>query len=341
MRLECRVGFRQLWTCRRTRPGQLCAISRPMALVSGVLAEEDGARADVQSRILQSANLPARDRALANRAVQTVEDGEHLFAQPSFYAEFAPLEDHSSFVDSIYILKDRGRLTANRLTFASPLRELTFSFRESAAPRSGYSGKVVVNEPNFGHRKKGRTFFGWIIGIKFKPTWSGPLDTEIPMIVACQHSLKRAISGSPSCLTILDPLDQVLLALSRQTQRGSIMSSDYFDTSHDRVSNLASQVGGSVRTLHRRMRASTGIAPKRFLAMQRFRRSVYEIATRNTGLSLIAFNLGFSDQAHLSREFQRHAGVPPGAFKQEWQGRHARAVRFLQDTGPSTRLTVC
>jgi AraC-like DNA-binding protein len=74
------------------------------------------------------------------------------------------------------------------------------------------------------------------------------------------------------------------------------------------------------------------------LTMRRFRRSVYEIATRNTGLSLIAFNLGFSDQAHLTREFRRHAGVSPGAFKQAWRGRHARAVRFLQDTGPSTRL---
>ena len=26
MRLECGIGFRQLRTCRRTRPGQLCAI---------------------------------------------------------------------------------------------------------------------------------------------------------------------------------------------------------------------------------------------------------------------------------------------------------------------------
>jgi AraC-like DNA-binding protein len=93
-----------------------------------------------------------------------------------------------------------------------------------------------------------------------------------------------------------------------------------------------------VRTLHRRMRTSTGFPPKRFLAMQRFRRSVYEIATRNGGLSLIALDLGFSDQAHLTREFQRHAGVSPSAFKQAWRGGHARAVRFLQDAGPSTRL---
>ena len=158
------------------------------------------------------------------------------------------------------------------------------------------------------------------------------------MIAVCQNTLARVISGSPSCLAILDALDQVLLALSRQNRHDSILGSDYFETSHHRVANLARQVGGSVRTLHRRMRASTGFGPKRFLTMQRFRRSVYEIATRNAGLSLIAFNLGFSDQAHLTREFRRHAGVSPGAFKQAWRGRHARAVRFLQDTGPSPRL---
>jgi hypothetical protein len=33
MRLECDVGFRQLRTCRRTRPGQLCATSGPIRQV--------------------------------------------------------------------------------------------------------------------------------------------------------------------------------------------------------------------------------------------------------------------------------------------------------------------
>ena len=158
--------------------GSKKCISQPVALVSGVVADDKIAAGN---RIALAEVQPAlfRDRTLANRPVQTAEDAEHLFAQPSFYAEFAPLEDHSNFVDSIYVLKDRGRLTASRVAFASPLRELAFGFRETV-PGSGYSGKVVVNEPNFGHRKKGRAFFGWIIGIKFKPNWSGPLRTEDP-----------------------------------------------------------------------------------------------------------------------------------------------------------------
>ena len=66
---------------------------------------------------------------------------------------------------------------------------------------------------------------------------------------------------------------------------------------------------------------------KRFLAMQRFRRSVYEIAAGGDGLSVIASDLGFSDQAHLTREFRRHAGVTPGAFRQAW----CRPARRLSD----------
>ena len=121
-------------------------------------------------------------------------------------------------------------------------------------------------------------------------------------------------------------------------RKGASERRDYFETPHDRVGDLATHVGRSVRTLHRRIKASTGLAPKRFLTMQRFRRAVHDIATQNIGLSLIASDLGFSDQAHLSREFRRHAGVSPGAFKQAWRGRDARAVRFLQDTGSGTRL---
>ena len=301
--------------------------------------------AGAQSGIRPGANLPTGIETLANRAVQITEDGEHLFARSAFYAEFAPLENHCNLVDSIYVLKDRGLLTASRLTFASPFRELAFSFPETAqeaaqkaAHGSGHRDKIVVTEPNFGHRKKGRAFFGWLIGIKFKPAWSDRLRTEDPAIVACQNSLARAISTSPSCVDVLAPLDRVLLALSQQARHNSIVGGNYFETSHDRVSDLASHVGRSVRTLHRRIRTSTGLPPKRFLSMQRFRRSVYEIATENTELSLIAFDLGFSDQAHLTREFQRHAGVSPSIFKRAWRGRHGRAVRFLQDAGPSSRL---
>ena len=277
---------------------------------------------------------------MPNRITEvTEEDGERLFARSSFYAEFAPLQDHRKLVDTIYVLRDRGRLTADRLTFASPLRELAFTFRETAG-RAAHHGKVVVNEPSFGHRKKGQAFFGWIIGVKFKPTWTGPLRRDDPMIVACQHALARIVDSKPSQIDVLDALDTILCVLLRYPNHDHPRGEDYFETAQDRVSDLARRVGGSVRTLHRRVRTSTGLPPKRFLSMQRFRRAVYEIATQHGELSTTAVDLGFSDQAHLTREFRRHAGMTPGTFKQAWRQPHARAVRFVQDAGQSTRLTM-
>jgi AraC-like DNA-binding protein len=279
--------------------------------------------------------LPTIDRHPRARPACTAEDSDHVFASPSFYAEFAPREDQGSFVDSIYILKDRGRLTESRLSFASPLKELAFIFREDAP-----GGKVVFNEPSLDHRRKGRAFFGWIVGVKFKPNWSGSPSVHDPAIVACRDTLVRVVRESPSCFDMLDTVDRTLLALSRQARQRSIKGSDPLDMPHGRVSELADRLGRSVRTLQRRVRTSTGCPPKRFLAMQRFRRSVYEIAAAADGLSVIAADLGFSDQAHLTREFRRHAGVTPGAFRQAWCSPRARAVRFLQDAERSTRLTM-
>ncbi|SDO26367.1 AraC family transcriptional regulator [Afipia sp. GAS231] len=283
--------------------------------------------------------MPAKDRhRAASGPTEKAEDSEGVFARPSFYAEFAPLADHGGFVDSIYVLKDRGRLTESRLTFASPLKELTFIFRE-AAP----GGRVVFNEPNGVHRRKSGAFFGWIVGVKFKSTWPNSASADDPAVIACRDLLACVIQRSPSQLDILAPLDRALFALSRQAGHRSETSAghfdaEHFDTKHDRVDNLAHQIGRSVRTIHRRMRTSTGFPPKRFLAMQRFRRSVFEIAAGEAGLSAAAGDLGFSDQAHLTREFRRHAGVTPGAFRKAWRGPHAQAVRFLQDADRSTRL---
>jgi AraC-like DNA-binding protein len=231
------------------------------------------------------------------------EDEVSVFARPSFYAEFAPREDQAAFVDSIYILKDRCWLTESRISFASPLKEIAFIFRED-----GPGGKVVFNEPSLDYRRKARAFFGWIVGVKFKPTWSGGAPSVHNLaIVACRDALARVLQDTPSCFDILDAMDRALPALSRQARHRAITESDPLDTPRSRVSDLANHVGRSVRTLQRRVRTSTGCPPKRFLAMQRFRRSVYEIAAGGDGLSVIAFDLGFSDQAHLTREFRRHA----------------------------------
>jgi transcriptional regulator GlxA family with amidase domain len=77
---------------------------------------------------------------------------------------------------------------------------------------------------------------------------------------------------------------------------------------------LAHHVGVSERTLHRGFLDWVGGAPKPFLRALRVR----EAASRTQGpraLVEIAAELGFSDQAHLSREMRELWGTTPARLR--------------------------
>ena len=262
-----------------------------------------------------------------------------LFTLPAFYAEYAPLLQHGGIVDHLYVLKDCGLLTADRRAFASPFTELAFTFRRSADGHA-YVPKVVVNQPSFAHRKKHQAFDGWVFGLKSKRSsqWWSAIDRS--PLADCQARLVQALRGEPSHTGVLDILDRLLDDLARQSadRLGDVYRS--IDASHFKVGRLATLLGQSGRTLQRRVKTATGLSPKRFLAVDRFRRMVPEIATRDARLSLVAGRFGFADQAHLTREFRRYAGLTPGTFQHSWHGARGQAVRFVQDGVSPTRLRV-
>jgi AraC-like DNA-binding protein len=265
--------------------------------------------------------------------------GDWLFAFPAFYAEFEPLRQHINVVDHLYVMKDCGIMTADQRAFASPFIEIAFTFRNSSeAP--GSVPKVVVVEPCFGHRKKSRAFHGWAFGVRAHPSACRPSATDMPPFTGCQSLLAQAIRNKPSCGHVLNILDQFWHELALQTADRSGEVEHILGAPHTDVAGLATLLGQSTRTLQRRIKTSTGLPPKRFLAVERFRRAVQEVPIRNARLSAVAGDLGFSDQAHLTREFQRHAGLSPGAFQRAWGGSRGQAVRFVQDSTSPTRLRV-
>ena len=70
-------------------------------------------------------------------------------------------------------------------------------------------------------------------------------------------------------------------------------------------------VGLSARQLRRRFHAAVGYGPKTLERVLRFRRAVAAIDDGRTDLAGIAFDAGYADQAHLTRECSRLAGLPP------------------------------
>lgn len=70
----------------------------------------------------------------------------------------------------------------------------------------------------------------------------------------------------------------------------------------------------SERQLRRRFHAAIGYGPKTFARVVRFRRFVTALDAGHTDLARLAVDAGYADQAHLTRETTRLAGLPPLAL---------------------------
>jgi AraC-like DNA-binding protein len=92
------------------------------------------------------------------------------------------------------------------------------------------------------------------------------------------------------------------------------------------VQELASEIGWSRRHLTERFRTEYGLAPKVAARVLRFEQAVARLKQRpTTKLADLAADLGYSDQAHLTREWHSLAGCSP----RRWM---AEELPFVQDT---------
>jgi AraC-like DNA-binding protein len=100
------------------------------------------------------------------------------------------------------------------------------------------------------------------------------------------------------------------------------------------VASLAQASGLSHRHLLARFRAATGLAPKAYARVLRFRHALRLLA-RGQPLADVAIDAGYSDQAHFNREFRELSGMTPQAYKRApVRGQaHVAMVNFLQDAG--------
>ena len=78
-----------------------------------------------------------------------------------------------------------------------------------------------------------------------------------------------------------------------------------------RVSELAAEVGLSVRHLGEGLRRETGLSPKAASRVARFDRARRRLAAGGSTVAQVAAECGYFDQAHLDRDFRDLAGCPP------------------------------
>lgn len=170
-----------------------------------------------------------------------------------------------------------------------------------------------------------------MVGVHFKPggAWrflgipaSEFSDEHVPLdaIPALRDTawLDR-LATAPTPATRLRLLDSLLRSGRRRESHPAIewavgQLRRYPDSA--RIAPLATEAGLSMRRFNELFTREVGVSPKGFARIRRFHSVLGRIAhPRPIDWSALALDAGYSDQAHLIRDFREFSGLTPAAYR--------------------------
>jgi len=227
------------------------------------------------------------------------------------------------FADFCWILRWdlRGRPPHEQTILPHP--NVNLVFEQTGAAIYGVDRRLFVR------RLKGQ---GIALGVRFRaggfrPFWDGPVaalnDRTVPatrLFGPAAEETRRAIMAAPDDATMVAHAGQ-LLGSARPArdpvaeQVAEMVARITADTSLCRVADLAAALGLPVRRLQRLFTDYVGVSPK--WVMRRARLQEAAVRAEHGGQvdwAALAADLGYADQAHLTRDFTATIGVPPARY---------------------------
>jgi AraC-like DNA-binding protein len=125
---------------------------------------------------------------------------------------------------------------------------------------------------------------------------------RLPGSLAPEEAMRR-VAGIAAQMVTERPPDRLVLEAARLLGRPGA-----------RDELAAARLGIGERQLRRRCQAAAGYGPRTLARVLRFRRFLSRIDAGGADLARIAAEAGYADQAHLTRESTRLAGLPPAAL---------------------------
>lgn len=210
-------------------------------------------------------------------------------------------------------------------------------------PRAMFHG-IYNNPVHWKIAGKARLF-----GIRFKPEMFRELFDVPAASLFCNfidlatflgeeiNELLNSIIGRKG---IEDIVVQANLFLSQKVSASNVDDNYVADAAHLIRSSLGSisveevsnTIGVSMRQLQRSFKQSTGVGPKSYGRIIRFRNALASLRnSEHTGFGDLTYSLGYSDQAHLIREFKEFAGDAPNRIIKNSESYHKKPFS-LTDT---------
>ncbi|MFJ9328623.1 DUF6597 domain-containing transcriptional factor [Streptomyces sp. NPDC101230] len=198
----------------------------------------------------------------------------------------------------------------------------------SARERAGYAEVAGIGLGLFTQKLTGR---GRVCGVQFRPGGFRPFapDHALSDLTGRRIDAAEVLRTPPPVGAVLDPadedarvaaLDACLLALEPRTDPQATLAMELVDRvrtdrSVRRTGQLARDAGLTPRSLQRLFHTYVGVGPKWVILRYRIHEAL-ERAESDPAVdwARLAADLGYSDQAHLVRDFTATVGVPPTAF---------------------------
>lgn len=169
------------------------------------------------------------------------------------------------------------------------------------------------------------------VGLRFKPGFGGHfLKVPLAEIAGRAHSGEEALALAPQLKPLCAPAQNAAELVARlevffeaytapkiPLHLNNVIDEMHLSGGRTPIEILAKNNGITVRTLHRQFLKYVGLSPKIFASVLRFHRALRLITRNRLNISQAAFEAGFSDQAHMNRDFKRHGGFTPAKIPPE------------------------
>ena len=239
---------------------------------------------------------------------------------------YQPPDDLAPFVDRCWVVRWdlRGQPAHEQKILPHP--NVNLAFEATGAAVFGVDRKI------FTRRLSGA---GKVLGVRFRPGgfrpfFSRPIFSLNDRVVPASRVFGPAADEACAVVMAADADDVAMIAAAVGLLRGFCAAADPVaeqaaglvkriteDRGLQRVAQLAEASGLSERKLQRLFSDYVGVSPKWVMRRARLHEAALRVEAdgpASVDWAVLAADLGYADQAHLTRDFTATLGVPPSRY---------------------------